>query len=297
MRGLDSSQERLVCRVCGGHTVCLGPVHGSYSRRDYELRRCDECRYAYIAEPWTEFARIYDDAYYAGMGADPLVDYQFELEEPDATIRVYEWRGIVRLVETLLGGLDGIRWLDFGAGNGGLVRYVSHHTTASAVGFEEGAIAGRARDLGIPIKPSLESEDPFSYDVVTAIEVLEHAIDPLAELRRIRKMLRPGGVLLLTTGNAAPFASRLTRWPYVIPEIHVSFFEPATLVHALRSCGFRPARMPARDGFDDVMKFKVLKNLRLRRRTVLTDAIPAHPVAILADAKTRLGAHPIGWAI
>ena len=93
------------------------------------------CRYAYIAEPWTEFARIYDDAYYAGMGADPLVDYQFELEEPDATIRVYEWRGIVRLVETLLGGLDGIRWLDFGAGNGGLVavRITSHHSLSGGL--------------------------------------------------------------------------------------------------------------------------------------------------------------------
>ena len=76
---------------------------------------------------------------------------------------------------------------------------------------------------------------------MTAIEVLEHTLEPLAELRRIRKLLRPGGLLFLTTGNAAPFASDLLRWSYIIPEIHISFFEPSTLEYALHAAGFRPA--------------------------------------------------------
>jgi SAM-dependent methyltransferase len=225
------------------------------------------------------------------------VDYQFELSSPDATIRVYEWRGITRIVSALLGGLGGVRWLDFGAGNGGLVRYVGSHTPAAAVGFEEGSIAAQARALGIPVSSTLESEMSSGFDVVTAIEVLEHTLDPVAELRRIRELLRPGGLLLLTTGNAAPFASRLTRWPYVIPEIHVSFFEPVTLERALRNSGFEPAAMPAGGGFDEVLKFKVLKNLRLRRRSRWTDMIPPRPVAMAADAKARLRAHPIAWAV
>jgi SAM-dependent methyltransferase len=289
------TSEQLACRICGGRTEPLGPVHGSYSKRDYALRRCVVCRYAFIADPWTDFARIYDDDYYAGQGADPMVDYQFELDAPEQTIRVYEWRGLTRLVQKLLGSLDGVRWLDFGAGNGGLVRYVREHTSADAVGFEEGSIAARARELSIPISSTLP--DQARFDVVTAVEVLEHTLDPLAELRTIRSLLRPGGLLVLTTGNAAPFAARLTRWPYVIPEIHVSFFEPETLERALASTGFRPGRMPARPGFDEVLKFKVLKNLGRRRRNHVTDLIPAAPVAALADARTRLRAHPVGWAV
>jgi SAM-dependent methyltransferase len=286
------------CRICGARTQRLGDVRGRYSQRDYELRRCDTCRFAFIANPWTDFARIYDDRYYAGEGADPRVDYRFELSHPELTVRQYEWRGITSIVEQLLGGLAGVRWLDFGCGNGGLVRYLGDHTSALASGFEEGSIAARARQLGVPISSSMPARaDPASFDVVTAIEVLEHTIDPLAELRRIRQVLRPGGLLLLTTGNAAPFSANLPRWSYVVPEIHVSFFEPGTLERALRSCSFRPDRMPHGTGFEQVLKFKVLKNLRLRRRNALSDLIPAAPVGAIADRRTRLSRHPIAWAI
>ena len=293
----ENSLEGHRCRICGALTYRLGTVHGAYSRRDYELRRCVGCRYAFIADPWTDFAQIYDERYYAGRGADPMVDYQFELSAPTRTIRQYEWRGLTAIVEHLLGGLGGVRWLDFGAGNGGLVRHVLQTASASAAGFEEGAIAADARAAGIPMITASELQrQPSSFDVVTAIEVLEHTLDPLAELRRIRTLLRPGGLLLLTTGNAAPFASRLTEWPYVIPEIHVSFFEPGTLVRALTGAGFRTGPMPSRAGFENVLKFKVLKNLRIRHRTGLTDLIPARPLAAVADWKTQLSRHPVGWA-
>jgi SAM-dependent methyltransferase len=189
-----------------------------------------------------------------------------------------------------------VRWLDFGAGNGGLVRYVADHTPATAVGFEEGSIAASARERGIPMQGSLAPELNGRFDVVTAIEVLEHTLDPMAELRRIRKLLRPGGLFLFTTGNAAPFADRLTAWPYVVPEIHISFFEPETLERALAATGFTTGRMPARGGFDDILKFKVLKNLKIRRRSRLTDLVPAGPLAALADRRVRLRAHPIAWA-
>ncbi len=283
------------CRICGGSTETVGSVYGRYSHRAYELRRCATCAYAFIADPWTDFGRIYDERYYAGQGADPLVDYRFELDHPDQTIRRYEWQGVSRLVEGLIGGLGGVRWLDFGCGNGGLVRYLLGNTAASACGCDEGAIARAAADRGVPIV-SAEALAGRKFDVVTAIEVLEHTLDPLAVLRWIRQLLRPGGLLFLTTGNAAPFAGRLTAWSYVVPEIHISLFEPATLELALRSSGFQPATIGRSPGFDQILKFKVLKNLKVRRRNLLTDLIPAGPLAAAADRRVALSQHPIGWA-
>lgn len=272
-------------------------MHGSFSGRDYELRRCERCRFAFIANPWTDFARIYDDRYYEGTGADPLVDYSFELDHPQCTIRAYEWRGVTQTVEQLLGGLAGVRWLDFGCGNGGLVRHVNDATPASAAGYEDGAIAERARQHGIPVVSSIARagrEAPF--DVITAIEVLEHTLDPIAELRRMRSLLRDGGLLFLTTGNAAPFADKLPRWSYVTPEIHISLFEPGTLEFALREAGFTSASSRATTGWRQILKFKVLKNLGFRRRNALTDLLPAGPIAIAADRYARLREQPVGWA-
>lgn len=295
---VQQSSSPAVCRLCGASTTRLGRVHGAYSGRDYELRRCESCRYAFVADPWTEFAQIYDERYYKGAGADPLVDYEFELACPERTVRVYEWRGITKSVDQLLGGLEGVSWLDFGCGNGGLVRHVRANTAAGAVGYEQGAIAAQAKAHGIPILSSdeLDEQQP-RFDVITAIEVLEHTLDPIGELRRMRSLLRDGGLLFLTTGNAAPFAEKLPRWSYVVPEIHVSFFEPKTLEFALTAAGFSPAPSRAASGWDEILKFKVLKNLKVRRRNGFTDRLPSMPIALLADRYARLRDHPLGWAV
>jgi 2-polyprenyl-3-methyl-5-hydroxy-6-metoxy-1,4-benzoquinol methylase len=272
-------------------------VAGRFSNRDYHLLRCNACEFVFIGDPWTDFAAIYNDLYYAGRGADPLVDYRFELAHPERTIRGYEWMGIAACVSTLLGGLQGRRWLDFGCGNGGLVRYLNAHTAADAVGFEEGAVVSMAREENIPIvgRDRL-SEWEGRFDVVTAIEVIEHTLDPVSELRAMRRLLRAGGLLFLTTGNAAPFSERLDRWSYVVPEIHISLFTPDALAYAMRAAGLEPDHVDVRPGFDQVLKFKVLKNLRIRRRNRLIDALPARALASVAERRVRLADHPIAWA-
>jgi 2-polyprenyl-3-methyl-5-hydroxy-6-metoxy-1,4-benzoquinol methylase len=262
------------------------------------MRRCPNCHFAFIADPFMAFDRIYDERYYEGRGADPMVDYRFELDRPDHTIHIYEWAGISQIVDELVGHRDGLRWLDFGCGNGGLVRYLNCHTNVSASGFDNGAVVTAARQQGIPILSAEQlGEQEGCFDVVTAIEVLEHTLEPLVTLRQIRRLLRPGGLLFLTTGNARPFADKLTRWSYVTPEVHVSYFEPMTLELAMRSTGFRPERKPRGPAFDQILKFKVLKNLRMRRRNPLTDALPAGLVGPIADRARRLSEQPVGWAV
>jgi SAM-dependent methyltransferase len=285
------------CRICGSPAGFVASVDGRYSGRTFALHRCPECGYAFIADPWLEFDQIYDERYYAGNGADPLVDYSFELENPERTVRLYEWRGIASVLEGLVGPLAGRRWVDFGCGNGGLVRYLRSREGVDAVGFEEGAVATRAVAAGIPVHDRAALGGwAGTADVVTAIEVIEHVVDPVAELRAMRRLLRPGGVLFLTTGNAQAHAGRLEKWRYVVPEIHISFFEPRTLARAMTDAGLTPDQRPLGPGFDDILAFKVFKNLRIRRRSALTDLAPRRPLGKIADRMERLSEHPIGIA-
>lgn len=286
------------CRICRSTAMLVGTVRGIYAGRSFTLARCTSCGYAFIADPWLEFEQIYDERYYAGRGADPLVNYSYELEHPDRTIRTYEWRGIASVVRHLTGSLSDCRWIDFGCGNGGLVRYLRQHEGVDAVGYEEGAIAGRAADMGIPVSGRAAlSAWIGTADVVTAIEVLEHTYDPVAELQTMRTLLRPGGLLFVTTGNALAHARHLSRWRYVVPEIHISFFEPRTLGRAMTEAGFRPEFRPLGRGFDDMLTFKVLKNMNLRRRSAVTDVLPRRLIGLLADRLERLSDHPVGWAV
>lgn len=290
--------HRRECPICGSKTDVVATVHGDYSDRDYTLRRCPECRFAFVEDPWIDYSKIYDDAYYAGEGADPLVDYHYELARPHDTIRVYEWRGIADAGAALAGAGPGTRWLDFGAGNGGLVRYLRDQRGIDAVGFEDGSIAEEAARRGIPFVSATDLDEQLgTYDVVSAIEVLEHVVDPVYELSAMRSLLRPGGLLILTTGNAEPHADKLERWRYVTPEIHISFFEPATLERAMEMAGFRPQRLGHTPGVSDIIKFKVFKNLHVRRRSRLMDRIPAEPTAMLGNRLARVRDMPIGWAV
>ena len=110
--------------------------------------RCRSCSYAYVLEPRTDFAELYDEAYYEGRGADALVDYATEMDDP-RTVRVYEWQGITEVVRGLAALSPSTRWLDYGAGLGGLVRYTPRHRRLRELRIRRGVrrrADDRARD-------------------------------------------------------------------------------------------------------------------------------------------------------
>jgi SAM-dependent methyltransferase len=177
------------------------------------------------------------------------------------------------------------------------VRYVSNHSSCHIVGFEDGWIRNKAIDLKISMidREQLDSR-VHSFDIVTAIEVLEHVVEPLEVLKKIHRLLKPGGLFFYTTGNAQPLRTRLLSWKYLVPEIHVSFFEPETLAYALTRAGFYPEFKGFLPGFTNIIRFKVLKNLHIRRPSLLEQVLPWRVLARIVDLRFKITAHPIGWA-
>jgi dolichol-phosphate mannosyltransferase len=78
-----------------------------------------------------------------------------------------------------------------------------------------------------------------SFDLVTVWDVIEHLHDPKSELRHAHRLLKPGGILALSTMNAdALFAKVMGRhWPWYM-RMHLYYFTPATMQRMLQDAGF-----------------------------------------------------------
>lgn len=285
------------CPICGAATITAGTKKSSFSGRTYDVRQCSGCHFGFVANPWTDYGQIYTDDYYAGRGADPSVDYVHEATHWDTTVRRYEWRGILTAVSALtpLGGST--KWLDYGCGNGGLVRFAAEAGLHQVFGYDTGAMAVSARRFGLKILDDRQLGDvEGTFDLITAIEVIEHVPDPLALLAAMRRWLKPGGLLFLTTGNARPYRDRLLSWSYVLPDVHVSFFEPQTLARAMEQSGFRAEQRRRLHGYSDIIRFKVLKNLKVRDRNIVERILPWRLLSAVVDARFGVSEHPVGWA-
>ena len=260
----------------------------------FDFDRCVRCRFVFVRHPRTDFANLYDANYYAGAGADPTVDYVSEMKHP-LTVRAYEWQGVLRVVEHLAPVTSTTRWLDYGCGLGGLVRWVRKERRCEIVGFEKGYTNTWLDRAGIPGMTGTEfDDDRGSFDIVTAIEVLEHAVDPIGLLTEIRALMRPGGVLLLTTGNAEPFRERMTRWSYAsVPDVHVSYFDPTSLSSALERTGFEPLSPKYWPGLDDIIRYKVLKGMRVKRRNTMEKLVPWNIASHVVDRRHRISVMPL----
>jgi SAM-dependent methyltransferase len=138
---------------------------------------------------------------------------------------------------------DGWRILDAGAGEQPYRTACSHLAYVSQdfaqyrgvgdIGLQPGAWDASAVDIvsditAIPVPDA-------SFDAALCTEVLEHVPDPIAVVRELARIVRPGGTLVLT----APFASLTHQAPF-----HFSTgFGPAWYEYHLPAAGFEIVQM------------------------------------------------------
>jgi SAM-dependent methyltransferase len=78
------------------------------------------------------------------------------------------------------------------------------------------------------------------FDLLTSFELFEHLYSPDEFLKKIWKLLRPGGYLFLTTQNGEGFDIQILweKSKSICPPVHLNFFNPGSLKTLLESNGF-----------------------------------------------------------
>lgn len=98
---------------------------------------------------------------------------------------------------------SGGNFLDYGCGDASLVMEMSSRNHNSFGLDPDSQASMEARAAGATVFNSLD-EIPahLKFDLISLIHVVEHFYDIVEELRRIRKLLKPGGTLIIETPNA-----------------------------------------------------------------------------------------------
>ncbi len=240
------------CPVCRGertrpHWADLPDRLFRATSARFTLHRCDDCRTLFVwpVPSMAELATFYPESYWIGPSdaeRDTEARAQGGLLE---TYRRFVLRDHVRFVARVLAdqrraGMQ-VAMVDIGCGDGSFLEALGE---PSAMGMDLSKPALRAveRRGFKAVHGTLDAcpLPPASFSLVTAFHFLEHVrpIEPV--LDGMRKLLVPGGEIVVQVPNAASLQAKLLgrKWGgYDVPR-HLVNYTAATLRATLERCGF-----------------------------------------------------------
>ncbi len=226
---------------------------------------CTKCGYIWIIDPPSqeELAEAY-----RSMGSD--------IWDPTPTVR--QARYWTKKVAQLRGLMQTGKVLDVGC-------YTAAFLQEMGPGYERWGIepseaaAAVATSRGVHVLcGSLESFDDLdeTFDMVLAFDVLEHVHDQHALAVRLARWVKPGGYLVIETGDARSLHARFmgSRWSYLAIDEHLVAHSPESLSLLLGEHGFSCIHLTRQPHHHPLnYRFQVKQFLRMCRHRVATTTI------------------------
>jgi 2-polyprenyl-3-methyl-5-hydroxy-6-metoxy-1,4-benzoquinol methylase len=263
--------ERPHCSLCGGagrslHENLVDRFFGTAGI--WSLRECERCGLVWLnPRPLTEdLGRLYQE-YHTHLAPEEgslfkravrrgiparLMGYRDAVDDPlERSLGWWlSWVGPLRELAE-----HGVMWLpaerrgrllDVGCGSGLFLTHMRDlGWSVSGVDADPAAVraarSGLASDaVHLGSVENLELADS-SFEAITLSHVIEHLPDPAESLRACRRLLVPGGWLVVATPNARSLGSRsLGRdWRGWEPPRHIHVFDPSTLCRIVESADLR----------------------------------------------------------
>lgn len=203
----------------------------------FPLFRCAACGHAFLVGTFTpDMLEVLYSTYY------PRSSFDLQSFRPHR-----ERSGFAAWLDGAMA--DTFRWvprnvrvLDIGCGFGESLAY--HRARGCDVaGVEaDGNIRRVAEKFGFNVHVGLFDASVYPadhFDYVTMSQVIEHVVDPVDTLGGVARILKPGGVAVLSTPNASGWGARVfgTRWINWHAPYHLHFFTAESMRRAAERAG------------------------------------------------------------
>lgn len=228
------------CPGCGG-----GNALPAFTKHGFTYVQCAACASLYVSPrpPQSALDRFYRDApssrYWAQEFFPAVEEARRERIIRPRVRRILEHERAGRL------GLDRPLVVDVGAGAGVFAtELLAAAPEAEVVAVEPGEdLAEQARAHGLQVieRPvELCDELAGEADIVTSFEVIEHVHDPLAFVRAVAHLAKPGGLVLVTGLNGDGFDVQVlwSEAQAVSPPHHLNFLSVEGLESLFERAGF-----------------------------------------------------------
>jgi 2-polyprenyl-3-methyl-5-hydroxy-6-metoxy-1,4-benzoquinol methylase len=233
-------QEEFLHVSCPACDASEGPE--VWRKYGFTYRGCPQCETVYISP--RPSPAVLDMYYSTSENYEFWNKHIFPASEATRRERIFRPRA-ERVVEICRRhGVSTGAILDVGAGFGTFLEEVR------ALGAFERIVAVeptpslvrtcRERGLEVIDRPIEQVElEGGAFDVVTSFEVIEHLFRPSEYVRQCARVLKPGGILILTCPNVKGFDVMVLREGSnaVDPE-HLNYFHPASLSRLVSGHGF-----------------------------------------------------------
>jgi 2-polyprenyl-3-methyl-5-hydroxy-6-metoxy-1,4-benzoquinol methylase len=230
----------MTCTLCGA--TFAPEAHVRWVKDGHEIVRCPSCGLLCRRELPTEeeLDAIYGLSYFKGSPEGRGTGYLDYVGDEDLHRQAARRR--LELLERTVPRQG--RLLDVGAAAGFFVDEArARGWDAGGLDVSEPMVRFGRETLQAPLELGTLASDAAgdgSLDALTMWDYIEHSIDPVGEVRRAQQLLKPGGALAMSTGDAATLVARVSgsRWHLLTPEHHNYFFTAATLSRLLEENGF-----------------------------------------------------------
>ncbi len=220
---IHSGLEQVMCNLCQENRTRLFTM-----RQGMQIVQCVNCGLVYV-NPRPDTQRLH---LHYNSGQSSRIQYYLDVEVADRRTFFV----ILDLAERLVPQRGAL--LDVGP-NIGTCLALARERGWATYGIEINAEAARycREQRALDVLCGAFEEDTYpdnTFNVVLMSDVIEHLRDPFQVMSSVQRVLRPGGVVIISTPNIATWSGRLLQ---IKPEEHLYYFSPATMERLLRAAG------------------------------------------------------------